>query len=276
MAAGWNLQLIVETWLQGGLIATRVGLAVAKSHTCERHACVVSNKQARLKYAERMGQGGRDNMHISWWGNTNLNSRVSYGEALWRKVLRERSFHTLLLPLNPHLLATFLHAHAAKSSFLHNPFASPSFLHFRASSVVVFCDLDVDDLSPPPSSTSEADSAIVFRDLGVDDLSPPPSSTSELVLPSSFATLMPMTSGSVVIFRDLDVDDLSPPPSSTSELVLPSSFATSMPTTFATLLISRGKFHESITYNGKAFSNAMKRSRGFVTQDYVLYPHLIG
>ncbi|KAG5106452.1 hypothetical protein JHK82_043422 [Glycine max] len=52
MAAGWNLQLIVETWSQGGLIATRVGLAVAKSHTCERHACVVSNKQARLKYAE--------------------------------------------------------------------------------------------------------------------------------------------------------------------------------------------------------------------------------
>ena len=88
MAAGWNLQLIVETWSQGGLIATRVGLAAAKSHTCERHACVVSNKQARLKYAERMGQGGRDNMHISWWGNTNLNSRVSYGEALWRKVLR--------------------------------------------------------------------------------------------------------------------------------------------------------------------------------------------
>ncbi|KAG5142752.1 hypothetical protein JHK82_018447 [Glycine max] len=175
MAAGWNLQLIVETWSQGGLIATRVGLAVAKSHTCERHACVVSNKQARLKYAERMGQGGRDDMHISWWGNTNLNSRVSYGEALWRKVLRgvlfvrQRSFHTHLLPLNPHLLATFLHAHAAKSSFLHNPFASPSFLHFRASSVVVFRDLDVDDLSPPPSSTSE------------------------LVLPSSFATLTPMT-----------------------------------------------------------------------------------
>ncbi|KAG5009814.1 hypothetical protein JHK87_018329 [Glycine soja] len=137
MAAGWNLQLIVETWSQGGLIATRVGLAVAKSHTCERHACVVSNKQARLKYAERMGQ--------------------------------ERSFHTLLLPLNPHLLATFLHAHATKSSFLHKPFASPSFLHFRASSVVVFRDLDVDDLSPPPSSTSE------------------------LVLPSSFATLTPMT-----------------------------------------------------------------------------------
>ncbi|GFQ05348.1 ABC transporter g family member 9 [Phtheirospermum japonicum] len=30
----------------------------------------------------------------------------------------------------------------------------------------------------------------------------------------------------------------------------------------------------SITYNGKPFSNAMKRNTGFVTQDDILYPHL--
>ncbi|RDX72208.1 ABC transporter G family member 9, partial [Mucuna pruriens] len=35
-----------------------------------------------------------------------------------------------------------------------------------------------------------------------------------------------------------------------------------------------GKLHGSITYNGKAFSNAMKRNTGFVTQDDVFYPHL--
>ncbi|KAG4996879.1 hypothetical protein JHK85_028318 [Glycine max] len=58
----------------------------------------------------------------------------------------------------------------------------------------------------------------------------------------------------------------------TVELVLPSSSVTLTLTTFTTLLINRGKLHESITYNGKAFSNAMKRSRGFVTQDYVLCP----
>ncbi|XP_027355275.1 ABC transporter G family member 9-like [Abrus precatorius] len=35
-----------------------------------------------------------------------------------------------------------------------------------------------------------------------------------------------------------------------------------------------GKLYGSITYNGKAFSSATKRSTGFVTQDDVLYPHL--
>ncbi|KAK7342633.1 hypothetical protein VNO80_25589 [Phaseolus coccineus] len=35
-----------------------------------------------------------------------------------------------------------------------------------------------------------------------------------------------------------------------------------------------GKLYGSITYNGKAFSNAMKRNTGFVTQDDVHYPHL--
>ncbi|KAG4924637.1 hypothetical protein JHK87_050177 [Glycine soja] len=44
MAVGWNSQLIVETWSQGGLIATTVGLAVVRSHTCRRHVCIVSDE----------------------------------------------------------------------------------------------------------------------------------------------------------------------------------------------------------------------------------------
>lgn len=58
MAAGWNAQLIVETWSQGGLIATSIGLAVARSHTCGRHVCVVPDERARSEYAERMGEAG--------------------------------------------------------------------------------------------------------------------------------------------------------------------------------------------------------------------------
>ncbi|GKV42495.1 hypothetical protein SLEP1_g49891 [Rubroshorea leprosula] len=37
---------------------------------------------------------------------------------------------------------------------------------------------------------------------------------------------------------------------------------------------SYGRLTGSITYNGKRFSNPMKRNTGFVTQDDVLYPHL--
>ncbi|XP_020218096.1 uncharacterized protein LOC109801440 [Cajanus cajan] len=58
MAAGWNAQLIVETWSQGGVIATSVGLAVARRHTCGRHVCVVADERARSEYAERMGEAG--------------------------------------------------------------------------------------------------------------------------------------------------------------------------------------------------------------------------
>ncbi|TKY70864.1 hypothetical protein E2542_SST07158 [Spatholobus suberectus] len=58
MAAGWNAQLIVETWSQGGVIATSVGLAVARKHTCGRHVCVVPDERARLEYAKRMGEAG--------------------------------------------------------------------------------------------------------------------------------------------------------------------------------------------------------------------------
>jgi len=58
MAAGWNAQLIVETWSEGGVIATSVGLAVARTHTCGRHVCVVPDERSRAEYAERMGEAG--------------------------------------------------------------------------------------------------------------------------------------------------------------------------------------------------------------------------
>lgn len=47
-------------------------------------------------------------------------------------------------------------------------------------------------------------------------------------------------------------------------------------TTLLTALGGRlgGSLGGSITYNGKPFSNSMKRHTGFVTQDDVLYPHL--
>ncbi|KAK7307808.1 hypothetical protein VNO77_41196 [Canavalia gladiata] len=58
MAAGWNAQLIVETWSQGGVIPTSVGLAIASHHTGGRHVCVVADERSRTEYAERMGEAG--------------------------------------------------------------------------------------------------------------------------------------------------------------------------------------------------------------------------
>lgn len=58
MAAGWNAQLIVETWSEGGVMATSVGLAVARTHTGGRHVCVVPDERSRSEYAERMGEAG--------------------------------------------------------------------------------------------------------------------------------------------------------------------------------------------------------------------------
>ena len=59
MAAGWNAQLIVETWSEGGLIATSVGLAIASRHSCgSRHVCLVPDEQSRSEYVEAMGEAG--------------------------------------------------------------------------------------------------------------------------------------------------------------------------------------------------------------------------
>lgn len=58
MAAGWNAQLIVETWSRGGVIATSVGLAVAGRHTLGRHVCVVPDEASQSEYLEAIRAAG--------------------------------------------------------------------------------------------------------------------------------------------------------------------------------------------------------------------------
>lgn len=58
MVAGWNAQLIVETWSEGGVIATSIGLTIARGHTGGRHVCIVPNETSRLEYVERVGEAG--------------------------------------------------------------------------------------------------------------------------------------------------------------------------------------------------------------------------
>ncbi|CAI8589199.1 unnamed protein product [Vicia faba] len=58
MAAGWNAQLIVETWSRGGVIPTSIGLSIASRHTGGRHVCIVPDERSRLEYAKIMGESG--------------------------------------------------------------------------------------------------------------------------------------------------------------------------------------------------------------------------
>ncbi|KAI3756487.1 hypothetical protein L1987_56308 [Smallanthus sonchifolius] len=58
MAAGWNAKLIVETWCRGGVITTSIGLAVASTHTCGRHVCIVPDEDSRTEYVAAMGKSG--------------------------------------------------------------------------------------------------------------------------------------------------------------------------------------------------------------------------
>ncbi|KAA8522286.1 hypothetical protein F0562_012959 [Nyssa sinensis] len=58
MAAGWNAKLIVETWSEGGVIKTSIGLAVASRHTGGRHVCIVPDEQSRFEYVTAMEQAG--------------------------------------------------------------------------------------------------------------------------------------------------------------------------------------------------------------------------
>lgn len=53
-AAGWNARLIVETWSRGDPITTSVGLAVAATHTCGRHVCIVPDESSKLAYVSAM------------------------------------------------------------------------------------------------------------------------------------------------------------------------------------------------------------------------------
>ncbi|KAJ7952447.1 DUF1442 family protein [Quillaja saponaria] len=57
-AAGWNAKLIVETWSQGGVMPTSIGLSIARRHTGGRHVCIVPDERSRTEYAERMGDAG--------------------------------------------------------------------------------------------------------------------------------------------------------------------------------------------------------------------------
>ncbi|CAL5198062.1 unnamed protein product [Lathyrus oleraceus] len=58
MAAGWNAKVIVETWSEGGVIETSIGLAIARKHTSGRHVCIVPNERSRLEYSDRIGETG--------------------------------------------------------------------------------------------------------------------------------------------------------------------------------------------------------------------------
>ncbi|CAA0815248.1 Protein of unknown function (DUF1442 [Striga hermonthica] len=59
MAAGWNAQLIVETWSRGGPIATSIGLAVAAAHSGGRHVCIVPDEASKSEYVESMRWHGQ-------------------------------------------------------------------------------------------------------------------------------------------------------------------------------------------------------------------------
>ena len=58
MAAGWNAKLIVETWSRGGVTTTSIGLAVACTHTCGRHVCIVPDQDSKNEYTAAMQRAG--------------------------------------------------------------------------------------------------------------------------------------------------------------------------------------------------------------------------
>ncbi|CAI9759437.1 unnamed protein product [Fraxinus pennsylvanica] len=58
MAAGWKAKLIVETWSQGGAIATSVGLSIASRHGGGRHICIAPDEESRVEYAAAMEKAG--------------------------------------------------------------------------------------------------------------------------------------------------------------------------------------------------------------------------
>ncbi|KAL3647270.1 hypothetical protein CASFOL_008238 [Castilleja foliolosa] len=59
LAAGWNAQLVVETWCQGGPTATSFGLVVATSHTEGKHICVVPDEDSKFAYIDSMRKYGQ-------------------------------------------------------------------------------------------------------------------------------------------------------------------------------------------------------------------------
>ncbi|KAL6501607.1 hypothetical protein OROGR_026740 [Orobanche gracilis] len=59
LAAGWNAQLVVETWSKGGPTAASIGLSVATSHTKGKHICVVPDEDSKSEYVESMRKHGQ-------------------------------------------------------------------------------------------------------------------------------------------------------------------------------------------------------------------------
>ncbi|KAK6781466.1 hypothetical protein RDI58_019262 [Solanum bulbocastanum] len=54
MAAGWNAQMIVETWSRGGATSTSIGLSNAIQQTGGRHICIVPNEDSKAEYKSIM------------------------------------------------------------------------------------------------------------------------------------------------------------------------------------------------------------------------------
>nr|BAD43114.1 hypothetical protein [Arabidopsis thaliana]BAD44382.1 hypothetical protein [Arabidopsis thaliana] len=62
MAAGWNANLIVETWSEGETIAISVGLNIASRHTNGRHICIVPNARSQTAYLQAMAEQSCSNL----------------------------------------------------------------------------------------------------------------------------------------------------------------------------------------------------------------------
>ncbi|MCD7463687.1 hypothetical protein HAX54_051151 [Datura stramonium] len=54
MAAGWDAQMIVETWSRGGATSTSIGLSNAIHQTGGRHICIVPNEDSKTEYESIM------------------------------------------------------------------------------------------------------------------------------------------------------------------------------------------------------------------------------
>ncbi|XP_021968993.2 uncharacterized protein LOC110864266 [Helianthus annuus] len=58
MAGGWNAKLIVETWSQGDVATTSIGLSIASVHTCGRHVCIVPDEVSKTEYSRVLRTAG--------------------------------------------------------------------------------------------------------------------------------------------------------------------------------------------------------------------------
>ncbi|XP_019259574.1 PREDICTED: uncharacterized protein LOC109237694 isoform X2 [Nicotiana attenuata] len=52
MAAGWDAQMIVETWSRRGddVTSTSIGLSIASKYTGGKHICIVPDEDSRIEY----------------------------------------------------------------------------------------------------------------------------------------------------------------------------------------------------------------------------------